>query len=186
MEKQKIDFERREEEFRSLSNVNLQLKEAKEKYESEFRTKLSDEQNKNKQLISELQAKLSTQEQEYSSKIRDYVFKEKDFDKEISLTRQKMENLEQMQNEGKNKEKDWENKYNSLKEETNAQFKELMTRSEGEKRGLNMIISDLKDKIGDFEVKFDINYNFVHTKLLILNRIIKAMTQKIGVHKRKI
>lgn len=152
MEKQKIDFERREEEFRSLSNVNLQLKEAKEKYESEFRTKLSDEQAKNKKIILELQDKLNTQEQDYSGKLRDYAFKEKEFDKEISLSKQRMENLEQMINEGKNKEREWENKYVTLKDESSLQLKELMTRSESEKRGLNMIISDLKDKIGEFEV----------------------------------
>ena len=101
-----------------------------------------------------------TQEQDSSTKIRDYAFKEKEFDKEISLTRQRLENLEQMLNEGKNKEREWENKYTILKDETNQQLKDLTTRSESEKRALNMIITDLKDKIGDFEVILILNRNY--------------------------
>jgi hypothetical protein len=152
LEKQKIEFERREEEFRVLSNANLQLKEAKEKYESEFRSKLSNEETKNKQLIADLHAKFSKQEQETSEKLRDYLFKEKEFDKEIALSRQKIENLEGMLAEARIKDKDLEGKFASLKEEASAQMKDLLARSEGEKRGLNQIISDLKDKISDFEV----------------------------------
>lgn len=152
MEKQKIEFDRREEEFRVLSNVNLQLKEAKEKYESEFRSKLSNEEAKNKQLIADLQLKLSSQEQGTSEKLRDYLLKEKEFDKEIALSRQKIENMEGKLIEGRNREKEFETKLATLREETNAQIKDLSARSEGEKRGLNQIISDLKDKINDFEV----------------------------------
>lgn len=118
----------------------------------DLKNKLNDEQKKFQINFNELQSKYQKLEHDFEEKTREKVLKEKDSEKDNALAKQRILNLEQSLQEAQQREKDWETKFNNIKLDLSNQIKEINIKNESEKRSMTVMITEMKEKITDYEV----------------------------------
>lgn len=149
-EKSKVEAELREEE---LKKTLKELRENKEKSENELKGKMNNEQSKFQQQINELKEKLQIAEEELSNSKKSSMVRDSDQEKKNALLNQKLEHLERSLADSTTKEKDWESKFNAIKDDSAAQIKDITAKYEGKMKNLNYTINELNEKLLDFESK---------------------------------